>query len=83
MSIISENIREALIRPQVWTTKPDGTYGAGERIDLFVGFRIPVRVDSDRVVLAVNTEPGGEPFPERFTVVSAGERREGHTVFNP
>ncbi len=45
---------------QVYTTTPAGTYGAGEVINLYVGFRFPVLVESDTASLYINTEAGGE-----------------------
>lgn len=45
---------------QVWTSTLEGTYGAGEQIELYVGFRFPILLESDTAFLSVNTVEGGE-----------------------
>ncbi|CAM9804617.1 unnamed protein product, partial [Scytosiphon promiscuus] len=49
---------EVLLVDRVWTTTLEGTYGAGENIDLYVGFRFPILVESDTAFLSVNTVAG-------------------------
>lgn len=45
---------------QVWTTTPEGVYGAGEPIDLYIGFRFPILLESATAFLYINTVAGGE-----------------------
>lgn len=62
-SVLTRNITPApqygTTYAQVWTTTPEGTYGAGESIDIYVGFRFPVMVESATAFLYINTEAGG------------------------
>ena len=54
--------RDLLATRQVWTTMPEGTYGAGERIDIYVGFRFLVILESSTAFLSVNTQAGGKHY---------------------
>lgn len=63
------------VSEQVWSTTPEGTYGAGEEIDLFVGFRFPILLESDTAFLSVNTVGGGEQVSEKDDVIVCAVRR--------
>ncbi|CAM9210897.1 unnamed protein product [Ectocarpus sp. 13 AM-2016] len=77
---------EVLLVERVWSTTPAGTYGAGEEIDLYVGFRFPILLESDTAFLSVNTVGGEGGYPVELSRLDATENalvftyavQEGH-----
>lgn len=65
---------------KVWTTTPNGTYGAAQMIDIYVGFRFPITLGSSTAYLSINPEAGGACRSDT-SLISFGDRYSDERCF--